>query len=306
MNLNKLHRTLTSGYLLLIISLLYFVGIRVGKIELDNRELWFAAGLQFLTALAISFMNHHFRIIREKSFLPFIFYLLFVSIDPLFFLAWKESLFVLCTLFCFYFLFQSYEEECPQRQTLNIGILLTAGTLFHPSFYFLFPLFFWGLYRFKSLNPRTFLAVICGSLMVYLFLFCWCLHQNDPSLFLRYFPDWNVFLPEFFEFNLGDSLILVFMLLLLILSGVNVYLADIPEKVKNHVILSFLFFFSLFLFVLLSVEWQWIIEWRGLLNLSSALLISYFFSLRISRAKVFLLIVSVVLFMGVGIWNLYE
>jgi len=305
MNLNKLHQILTSGYSLLIISLLYFLGIRIWKVGLGEQHLWIAIGLQLLTALSVLFLNHYFRIVREKTFLPPVFYLLFVSIDPLFFLAWKESLFVLCTLFCFYFLFQSYEKECPQRQTLNIGIFLTAGTLFHPSFYILFPLFFWGLYRFKSLNPRTFLAVICGSLVVYLFLFCWCLHQDDPALFLRYFPDWNVFLPEFFEFNLGDSLILVFMLLLLILSGVNVYLADIPEKIKNHIILSFLFFFSLFLFVLMFVEWQWEIEWRGLLNLSSTLLISYFFSLRISRAKVFLLILSVVLFMGAGIWNLY-
>jgi hypothetical protein len=306
MNLSKFYRSLTSGYFLLIISLLYFLGIRLWVVGYPgNPDLWITAGIQVLTAVSISFLNHDFRIIREKSLLPLVFYFLFVSVDPLFFLAWKESLYVLCLLLCFYFLFQSYEKDFPRKQALKIGILLSVGMLFHPSFYLLVFLFLFGLYRFKSLNLKTFLAAFCGSLSVYLFLFCWCLYQNEPALFLGYFPDWTVFLSEPIELHLKDLLAFIFSLILLILSGINIYLAGISEKIKNHVILSFLFLFSLFLFILILIEFQWVIEWRGFLNLSLTLLLSHYFMRRTNRAKSVLLILSILLFIGAGIWNLY-
>jgi hypothetical protein len=305
MSLSKFHRSLASGYFLLIISLLYFLGIRLWVIGYPgNPDLWITAGIQVLTAILISFLNHDFRIIREKSFLPFVFYFLFVSIDPSFFLAWKESLYVLSLLLCFYFLFQSYEEVFPRKQALKIGILLSVGMLFHPSFYPLVFLFLFGLYRFKSLNLKTFLAAFCGSLSVYIFLFCWCLYRNEPALFLDYFPDWTVFLPEPIEFHLKDLFVFIFSLILLILSGINIYLAGISEKIKNRVILSFLFLFSLFLFILIPIEFQWVIEWQGFLNLSLTLLLSHYFMKRINRAKTILLIFSILFFMGAGIWDL--
>lgn len=305
MGQSKSHRSLASGYFLVIASLFYFLGIRLLEDSRDNHELWITAGVQLLVAFSISFLNHHFRIIREKSFLPFVFYLLFVSIDPLFFLAWEKSLCAFCILFCFYFLFQSYKKERPQRQALGVGVFLTIGTLFHPSFYILIPIFAFGLYKFKNLTFKTILAAFCGTLLVYLFLFCWCLHQDNPALFLSYFPNWKVFLPELFKFNFKDWLFFPFLLLLLIVSGINTYLAGISEKIKNHVILSFLFFFSLFLLVLILVEFQWKLEWMGFLNLSVSLLLSHFFSMKVNWVKNLLLILSILFFMGIGIWHLY-
>lgn len=306
MNTAKLHNSLTNGYTLFIIALLYFLGIRLCSVEFPgNPDLWITSGIQLLTAFFLLYLVQHFIIIRGKNFLPFILYILLVSVDPSAFFCWKESLYTFCVLMCFYFLFQSYEEECPQRQALNIGIFLTVGAIFHPLFYLLILVFIWGLYQFKSLSFKTFLAGFCGSLLVFVLLFCWCLYQDNPSLFLDFFPDWKVFLPTLFNFNLVNSFLLVYLLLFFISSGVTIYMAGISEKIKNHVILSFLFFFSLFIFILIIIEAQWEMEWTGFLYLSLSILLAHFFSKKTNKLKTFLLIFSVLFFIGIGIWNTF-
>lgn len=305
MSLFKFQRSLSRAYTLFLFALFYFLGIRLlGENRLEP-ELWITAGIQLLTAFLILFLIHYFRIIRENSLLPLVFYLLFVSIDPCFFLAWKQSLYVLCILACFYFLFQSYEEHCPQKHTLGIGMFLTGGAIFHPSFYFLFLLFVFGLYQFKSLNLKTLSAAFVGGFGVLLSLFCWCLYRNDPALLLTYSPDWRAFTPELFDFNLKDLFAFVFLLILLIFSGINIYLAGISEKIKNHIILSFLFFFTVSLLILILIEFQWKMEWMSFLNLSLTILLSHYFSQKLNKGKTYLLILSVLLFMGSGVWNLF-
>lgn len=300
-----LHKSLTKGYSLVIISLLYFLGVHfLGIEDYYNRELWITMGIQILTAISLLFLSHYFRIIREKSNLPFVFYLLFVAVNPHYFLAWKESLYALIVLCCFFFLFASYGEERPQRQALNIGIFLTAGSLLHPFFYILIPVFIWGLYQFRNLNIKSFLALFCGSLLVYILLFCWCLYMKEPALFIEFIPNWQVFLPELITFNIQDLVPFLFIVIFFIASGINIYMAGISEKIKNHVILSFFFFFSFLIFIFLLIEFQWEMEWKCLLCLSLTILFSHFFSTGTSKTKTFLLILSVILFIGAGIWNL--
>lgn len=304
MNTAKIHNTLTNGYTLSIISLLYFLGIRLYTVGFPGSpELWITAGIQLLSGFYLLYLIQHFIIIKGKNFLPFVLYILLLSVDPASFSYWKESLYSLCILICFNFLFQSYEEECPQRQALNIGIFLTVGAIFHPLFYLLMLVFILGLHQFKSLNLKSFLAAICGSLLVFILLFCWCLYQDEPSLFLSFFPDWKVFLPTLFDFNLLESFLLVYLFLFFILSGGTIYMAGISEKIKNHVILSFLFFFSFSIFILMIIEAQWEMEWIGISYLSLSVLLAYFFSKNTNKLKTILLIFSVLFFIGIGVWN---
>jgi hypothetical protein len=301
-----LHKFLTRGYSLVIISLFYFLGIHFFSVEDSSGQIfWITVGIQVSTAVFLSFLSHHFRIIREKSHLPFVFYLLFAGTSPGSFLMWKDNLYALVILCCFFFLFKSYEEERPQKQALNIGIFLTGGALFYPFFYILIPVFIWGLYQFRSLNLKSLLAAFCGSLLVYLFLFCWCLYMKDPASFFIFLPDWETFMPQLITFNVQDLIVFLFVITLFIVSGVNIYIAGISEKIKNHVILSFSFFFSFFILILLFVESQWEAEWKCLLALPLTLLFSHFFSTGTSKIKTFLLILSVILFIGAGIWHLY-
>ena len=307
MKVKKFHKALASGYLLFIVALLYFIGIRLAGTEsTDYSKLWITTGIQLLTAFSLLFFYQGFIAFRGRNLLPFGFYLLFVSLDPSFFYDWQGSLYAPGILLCFYFLFRTYQEKRPQKYVLNMGIVLTAGTLFHPVFYLLIPVFLLGLIRMNNLNSKTFLATLCGGIFVYVLLLCWCLFHNDATMFLGFFPDWTVFRPELLQFQLEEIPIFAYLLILLIFSGTYIYFAGISEKLKTRIYLSFLLFFSLFLFGLVVLESQWIQEWLQLLSFTLSLLIAHFFGLPGKKAKTYFLLLSILFFMGMGIWNLIK
>lgn len=252
MDTSKLYKNFISSRVVLLIIFLVLIVIRL----LDNQGgsiiiFWSTAAIQIGIALFLLFLNQSFIMVRQRSLLPAFFYLLFTATNPDLFYNLNASLGALIIAFCFYFLLSSYQNPNSQKAAFNISLLLTLGCfLSFPLIAFL-PLFLYGMYKFRSMNWRTFFASILGILTIILFTFVWAIYKNDLSIFLNIFNSvFNNFLsPELFNLSTKEWIVISLLILLLFVSGINLFMHGISEKIQTIIILSYLYIFSLLTFI---------------------------------------------------------
>jgi hypothetical protein len=273
--------------------------------EIDAGRLWGTTAMQVGIALSLLFLSNKFVIIRERTFLPSIFYLLFTGTDTLFFDSLTGCVASICILLCLYFLFDSYQSDSSQQNALNIALVLTIGSFFWQPLLFFFPVFWYGMYLFRCLNFRSFFATLIGLVVVYLFIFAWSFYKGDNSdIFLQYLPDWkNSIHFQIFQFDLREYLVMGFLFMLFVLTGVNIFISTISEKIKTLKLLNFLFVFSFLVFVLLFLQAGEKKEWSLILYLPLSFLLSHFFTLTAKKSVIWLMQITVLFFIGMYVWQ---
>lgn len=305
MRIQDVHKAFVSKYTPLLLTVLLFVSIRFfGDYEWKDLQVWITCGLQLLIALLLSAVVQKFVIIRESTHLTAILYLLFCGAFPSLFQEYLPAVYALGILICCYFLFSTYQSNESQGNALNISILLGTGSLFWPPVLYLYPVFWIGMYNFKSLNIRTFSASLIGFAAVYLFLACLAVYKQDLDLVKEYF----LTIPTVLEFNLIEPDIQVLIplgliSLFLIISGWNIWGAGVSEKIRSVKYLSFLFIFSLVTLIFAAVQNQWEREWLSLAFPAIAILTSHFFTLTKRREVMWTFLVFFTLFTGFTIYN---
>jgi hypothetical protein len=215
--------------------------------------------IQIGTAFFLLRFNYIFSIIRRRTFLPVFFYLILVCCFSEFYLDWKGSLAALLMMVNYVFLFSAYQKPDSQLNALNISLILVLGSFFWPPFLIFFPILWIGFYWFHSLNLRVFLAGIIGFIVIYLFIFAWCVFQNDwennLTIFRSFFPAFKEIFPVH-KLNLSNYEWISFCLILLthIIAGLSLFVVGISEKVKTVSHLKYLYILSFIIFALSLVQ----------------------------------------------------
>lgn len=179
-----------------VVSYLYSVGYPVyGEVSatplwnticqtLPGKEFTYIIGmaLMFGGAFLLHRANYVLVLIREKTMLPFLFYVLFISTNPDFFPLKSTSVGVFCLILAIYQLFTTYHDP-EAREGLQCRLADRYRQSALGSFAVVLPLFWLGMYNFRSLTSRTFIASLLGVATVYWFLLGWCVWQRDFTLF---------------------------------------------------------------------------------------------------------------------------
>jgi hypothetical protein len=305
MNIRRLHKTLVTERYPLLITIVMFIVIRLlWNDDRDDLFLWITALVQIVIAFFLLYLTQTFALIRSRTLLPAFFFLLLSGTGNIFYFGLQGSLVALGILFCFSLLFKSYHNPQSQILAFNISLILTlAHFLWEPVLLF-FPLFWYGMYRFRSLNFRTFFACIVGFLVIYLFLFAWSIYQDDIDFFLNVLPNLGTWLHIHpFQFVLREFIIIAFLLFLFILSGTKIFLSDISEKIKTIEYLRYLFTFALITFAFLVLQSEWKKECILILYLPLSLLFAHFFTLARRKISIWLLLLSIVFFIAMYFWK---
>ena len=123
-------------------------------------------------------------LIREKTLLPFLFYALLTSTNPDFFPLKSTSvgvfLFDIGPLSSYLPLIMT--PDCTDK-AYNASLIISIGSLLWIHILWFLPLFWLGMYNFRTLNIRTFVASLFGILTVYWFVFGWCVWEWDFTAF---------------------------------------------------------------------------------------------------------------------------
>ncbi len=127
--------------------------------------------------------NYELTLIPRSARLTFLLYILFISTNPDFFPFKSISLSVFYLIGAMYQLFTSYHDPESREKAYSAALLIGIGSLLWAHLLWFLPLFWLGMYRFRSLTPHTFAASLLGVLTVYWLLFGWCVWQRDFTFF---------------------------------------------------------------------------------------------------------------------------
>ena len=156
-----------------VVSYLYSVGYPVyGEVSatplwnticqtLPGKEFTYIIGmaLMFGGAFLLHRANYVLVLIREKTMLPFLFYVLFISTNPDFFPLKSTSVGVFCLILAIYQLFTTYHDPEAREKAYSAALLIGIGSLLWVHLLWFLPLFWLGMYNFRSLTSRTFIAL---------------------------------------------------------------------------------------------------------------------------------------------------
>ncbi len=305
MNLKQIHTTLISGRFTVIIFIILVIVMRlITHPDLSNVSFWGALLLQVGIAIALLQVNYAYTIIRSRTMLPAIFYLLIIGAYPLLYTEWKGSLAAAGTLICLVFLFESYQKPDSQKNALNIGLVLSLCSLVCPPLLCLLPLFWYGFYRFQSLNFKTFFASILGVMTVSLFAFIWYVYIEKIESFVSVFSDYRyLFGLHSFSLSIQDIVVYSFVSILFFMSGINIFLSGLSEKIRTGTYLKFLYLMSVCLAILLVFQSEIKASWILLVYIPVTFMISHFFTISTRKITSWTLIVFILFFIGMYVWQ---
>jgi hypothetical protein len=272
--------------------------IWTGRAPLYLTGLLLAVGSAFLIHRA----NYMLMIIREKTLMPFLLYILLISSNPDFFPLNSTSAGIFCLILSFYQLFTSYHDSGAVRKSFNASFFIGIGSLLWVHILWFLPLFWWGMYNFKALTLRTFLSSLTGAGFVYWFLFGWCVLRHDfTPLAATFAPLLNAGLPAGFDASrLIEWIQILYIAFITTIATVNILLHEYDDSLRTRQYLSFLIMFlaasaALFLFYGQSSG-----EMLNAACIPASILISHFFTVEKGRKRLWLYYIFMILFILVS------
>lgn len=248
---------------------------------LPGKVVTYLIGLLLLCggAFLIHRANYALMLIREKTLMPLLLYVLFISTNPDFFPFKSTSFAVFCLILAMYQLFVSYHDTGATDKVFNAALILGAGSLLWIHILWFVPLFWLGMYNFRALSPKTFMASLLGVSVVYWFVLGWCVWQKDFTPFTIPFAalfKWRVF-------AVGDGRFLNwigfgYVALLTSIASLNIITHEYEDNLRTRQFLFFLIEMAVWSFGLFFLYEQSSEEFLEMACVPAALLIAHFFT----------------------------
>jgi len=205
-----------------------------------------------------------------------------------------------------YFLFTSYHDQDARSAAYNGSFIIALGSLLWVHILWFIPLFWHGMYRFRALTIRTFLASLMGIFTIYWFLLAWCVWTRDFSTF-EVFP--SLFKTQLLSVSYTDWVNWVgifYVVILTLIAIINIISRDSEDIQRTRQYLYHLILFSLWSFILAFLFEQSADELLQVACIPSSLLIAHFFTLNQSRFTRWLFYFTILLFvslLSVKLWS---
>jgi len=263
--------------------------------------------LLLLTAFIMQRISDVEMLIRERTRLPFMLFVLFISTNAGL-LPFNEVIVVLlCLVFVIYELFKSYQQPEATGTLFNAGFFIGIAALFIPQVLWFVPLLWVGMYQFRSLSIRSLMASLVGVLLVYWFVLAWCTWKHDLSMFTSLFLSLGDFkilglATTFQDYQIGT----IGMILILVVALFHIKMDAFNNSVRVRQMLFFLLNMSIWTLFLMFLYGNDTDSFLAILSLSGSVLIAYFLE-NIPRRFRFVLYSFLLVFCAVSfalrVWN---
>lgn len=263
----------------------------------------------FLLMIGGAFMIHRtnyiLMLIREKTLLPVLFYILLISTNHDFLPLKSTSFGVFFLILAIYYLFISYHNTECQRNLFNAGLILAVGSLLWSYILWFFPLLWYGMNKFRSISPRTFLASLLGIIIISWLLFNYSLWQHDYSSFAAYDSIFKIRPLSIFGNNFADWLGIGWLIGLTLLSSANIITHEYEDNLRTREFLSYLTVLAISSFILYFLYEQSSEEFLQIACFPSSILIAHFFTVVRNKYTYWLFHISVILLIFLSIYRLW-
>ena len=230
-----------------------------------------------LVAFVIQRISDRNMLIRERTRLPFMLFILLISTNSELLSVKEITIVLLCLVFMIYELFNTYQLPEATGRLFNAGVLIGVSGLFIPQLLFVMPLLWIGMYQFRSLSIKSFAASLMGMLIVYWFVLAWCVWEHDFSMFSSLFS-------SIAKFDIISTSILfryhyvgfAGVVLLLIMALVHIKSDALSNSVRVRLMFSFLLNMSAWSLVMIFLYSNHIDTFSAILYLPVSVLAAYF------------------------------
>ncbi len=276
---------------------------------LTNEIIAYAIGILFTFGAAILLhrANYALMLIRERTILPFLLYLFYVSSTPNFIPLQASTVCVFCLVIAIYLLFKSYHDEEAVVNAYKTALLLGVGSLVWVHILWFIPLLWRGMYNFKSWSPKIMAASVFGLLTVYWFVFGWCVWQQDFTLFTHSFSLLGRFsLFRFTDLGWVDWISIILVGLITVAATINILTHELEENLRTRQFLWFLILFTCWTLLLFFVYSQSSEDFLQILCIPAAILTAHFFTLKRNKftyGLFHLMVISCMALLFIRIWN---
>lgn len=251
--------------------------------------------------------NYALMLIREKSYLPFLFYAFLSSTNPHFFPLKASSVAVFCLILALYQLFISYHDPDSTDKAFNATLLIGIGSLLWIHILWFVPLFWIGMYNFRCLSPRTWLASLLGLCTIYWFVLGWCVYANDFTPFSTPFHTLLKIRPlSIIGSNWIDWLQILLLALFTLIASLNILTHEYDDNLRTRQFLSFLILSFVWSFAQFFLYEQSSEEFLEIGCVPAAILIAHLFTVKRGRYLFWsfhFFLLSFILLLILRVWN---
>lgn len=253
--------------------------------------------------------NYALGLIREKTFLPFLFFVLLSSTNPDFLSLRVTSIVFFCMLLAIYQLFTSYHNPSSTMNAFKATLLIAVSSLLWTPVLWFLPLCWIGMYNFRCLTSKTFMASVLGGVVVYWFVLGWTVWEMDFSVFTIPF-DW-LFSFGFTHFNpeerWTDWVSLIYTVILAVIAFFNIRTHEHEDSLRSRQFLSFLMLFFIWALILAGICENYAEEFIHLASMPVTILYAHFFTSRRNRYTFWLFLFTILFYpflLFVQLWNI--
>ena len=251
--------------------------------------------------------NYVLVLIREKTLLPFLLYILLISTNPDFMPLKSTSVGIFCLVLAIYQLFSSYHDENATGPVYNATLILGIGSLLWVHILWFIPLFWYGMYNFRSWNLRTFMSSLLGVATVYWFVLGWCVWYGDYTALTHPFS--LLFKIRFLVIDPTGPLEwagVIYLVILTALASINIITHEYEDNLRTRQFLYFLILMTIWTFGLFFLYEQSSEELLEMACMPAAILIGHFFTVLHGKYIFYLFHCTIVIYVALlflRLWN---
>jgi len=231
--------------------------------------------LTLLNAFLVAQINNRFTIIRTRTFLPILIFLLLLG-------TWNQThamigshlVLTLFILALFYFFNMSRDRKASEEAFMGSFLISLSSLLINPMI-FIIPLCWIGFVMFQSFSLRTFLASLFGMIAPWIFyLSIVYMLQPDFNIYHLFNLNFNSEL-SISNFSLPEIIYAISISLIMIISIFEMYSITNSDAINTRNKLDFLLFLLVSLVILSFIFRNQFISFLPIIALVYSLLISH-------------------------------
>lgn len=252
-------------------------------------------------ALFIMRINNLFGLIREHTYLPFLFFLLFTCCNPeTSTLLNNGSVMNMIFLFALFLMFTTYQQKQSTGTAFIILFLLTSGSLFCSAYIYYLPFFLYGFHLLRASSLKIYLAALLGIVTpIWILWGCGIL----PDDFLQ-----NTALP-WSEIPDGESkyplyCIMGATILLGLFTRVQGIFHFLDDKIQTRAYNKFVGMLAIVSAIFIIIDHTHSTNYLAILNSCAAFHTAHFFTKQRSKAAMIFFYIILALYLGLWIWSL--
>lgn len=256
-------------------------------------------------SILIQRLQYTLTLIREKTALPFFFFLLFISSNPKQLPLTPQLFAGTCFLLAIYQLYASYHTPDSYQRSLNWGLLLGSGALLWSPLLWTAPLFWYGMYHLRSLSGRSFGASLVGLFVPFWMALGVCVLLHDYQLFSDIVNSFIQFDLNGWSGDLYGFLAMAYILILTLVSSFHVLLNEFRDNERTRQYLSLTFITAVYTFCLSFLFENSSSAFLFLNAVTSSILIAHFFTVNWNKWFRLLFVFTLLYFLTLFILRLW-